>query len=411
MPEISRRGQIVPPSPIRKLVPLADAAKARGIHVYHVNIGQPDLPTPEPMRRAVARYAAEVYAYAPSPGIRECREALHAYFCRSLGIDFALEDVMITTAGSEAIQLALGTCLEPGQTVLVPEPLYPNYLGFAALLGVEVRPIPCELETGYHLPPDLERFVVPGTRAILFANPGNPTGAVFTREELERVAELAARHDLFVIADEVYREIVYERPSLSILQMEEIGERAIVIDSLSKRYSACGIRIGALVSRNRAVMEAFGRFAMARLSSPALGQVAAAAIAEIPDDYFDTVRATYRARRDAVVTALRTIPGVECYVPEGALYTMARLPVADSEDFTRFLLTSFELDGETTMLTPGNGFFVTPGRGVDDVRVAFVLQEAHMRRAMEIMAAGLAAYRARALNGAAAGTRQMPSKT
>jgi aspartate aminotransferase len=252
--------------------------------------------------------------------------------------------------------------------------------------------------------------VVPGTRAILFANPGNPTGAVFRRDEIERVAALANAHDLYVIADEVYREIVFSGEPLSILQFESIGERAIVIDSLSKRYSACGIRIGALVSRNRTFMEAVGRFAMARLSAPCLGQVAAAAIADIDDTFFTEVRETYRRRRDAVLGALRAIPGVTCYEPEGALYTMARLPVDDAEDFARFLLTSFDLDGETTMVSPGNGFYKTAGQGLNEVRVAFVLGERHMRRAMEIVGAGLAAYSARAGAAGTSATGHTPSK-
>ncbi len=395
MPKLSHRGATAPPSPIRKLLPLANAARERGLHVYHVNIGQPDLPTPAPMRQAVAKYTGETYAYSPAPGDPKCRAAFHDYFCTSLGIDFDLEDILVTTGGSEAIQFALGATVNPGETVLIPEPLYPNYLGYAKLLGIEVAPIPCSLDNGYHLPENLSRFVVPGTRAILFANPGNPTGTVYRRDELEAIARLAEEHDLYVIADEVYRELIFSGTAHSILQMAEIGRRGIVIDSLSKRFSACGIRVGAMISRNPEIMDAVGRFAMARLSPPAMGQIAAAAMSEMGDEFLTEIRETYRRRRDVVVAALRAIPGVTCYEPEGALYTMARLPVADAEDFARFLLTSFDLDGATTMVAPGNGFYQTPGSGENELRVAFVLNENDLLQAIKVIGAGLTAYQQR----------------
>lgn len=406
MPDISRRARLAPPSPIRRLMPLAEAARRRGIHVHHLNIGQPDLPTPAPMRAALARYRDEVLAYGPSDGIPACRAALRRYYA-DLGIPVDDSELIVTTAGSEAILFSLAACVNPGETVLIPEPLYANYLGFATVLGIEVRPIPCTVENGYHLPLDLGRYATPGARAIVFANPGNPTGTVYGEEELHRVAELARQHDLFVIADEVYREFVYEgrNRSASVLELPDLGERAILVDSLSKRYSLCGARVGALVSRNTEVTAAVRRFAMARLSPPVLGQLLAAAAVELGPDYFEEIRTTYRARRDLTVRALRAIPGVTCPEPEGAFYVMARLPVADAESFVRFLLESFAIDGETTMLAPGNGFYATPGGGKSEVRVAYVLAEEKLERALKIVSEGIGAYRARGEPGAARATQ------
>jgi len=393
VPEISRRARLAPPSPIRRLMPMADQARQRGIHVHHLNIGQPDLPTPEPMRAALARYKDEVIAYGPSDGLPACRAALRRYY-GDLGIPVTDPELIVTTAGSEAILFALAAGLNPGETVLIPEPLYANYLGFATVLGVEVRAIPCRVDEGYHLPADLERYVVPGTRALLFANPGNPTGTVYRREEIERLVALAKAHDLFLIADEVYREFVYDGTSrsLSLFEFPGLTDRAIVVDSLSKRYSLCGARIGAILSRNAELMAAVRRFAMARLSPPVIGQHVAAAALELGPGYFAEVRSAYRGRRDVTVRALRAIPGVACPEPEGAFYVMARLPVPDAEDFVRFLLESFSIDGETTMLAPGNGFYHTPGGGADEVRVAYVLEEEKLERALQIVTAGLAAY-------------------
>lgn len=393
MPEISRRARLAPPSPIRRLMPLAEQARQRGIHVHHLNIGQPDLPTPEPMRAALLRYRDEVIAYGPSDGSPACRAALGRYYA-GLGIPVTDPEFIVTTAGSEAILFALAAGLNPGESVLIPEPLYANYLGFATVLGVDVRAIPCRVEDGYHLPADLDRYVVPGTRAILFANPGNPTGTVYGRDELMRLVALARAHDLFLIADEVYREFVYDGStrSVSMLEIPGLAERTIVVDSLSKRYSLCGARIGVILSRNAELMAAVRRFAMARLSPPVIGQHVATAALELGPGYFAEVRAAYRGRRDVTVEALRAIPGVTCPLPEGAFYVMARLPIPDAEDFVRFLLESFSVDGETTMLAPGNGFYHTPGGGEDEVRVAYVLAEEKLARALRIVTVGLAAY-------------------
>jgi aspartate aminotransferase len=392
--QLSQRARLAPPSPIRKLVPLADAAKARGVRVYHLNIGQPDIPTPEAMWEAVRQAKIEVLSYSPSGGIPEFLAALRRYYARH-GIELGVEHLITTTAGSEAILFALGVVCDPGDEVLIPEPLYANYNGYAALLGVRVVPVAARPEDGYALPPRaaLEARITERTRAILLCNPCNPTGRVYTREELETVADLARRHDLFFISDEVYREFCYaDQAPVSVLRLPEIAERAIMVDSLSKRFSVCGARIGCLASRNRDVIAAAMKFAQARLSPPTLGQIMGIAGLELPPTYFDATVAEYRRRRDVVLEELARIPGVVCQPPQGAFYIMAKLPVSDAEDFVRWMLTDFALDGETTMMAPGNGFYATPGEGRSEVRIAYVLEEAKLRRAMRIVAAGLGAY-------------------
>jgi len=404
VPELSGRARLAPPSPIRRLAPLAEAARARGIHVHHLNIGQPDLATPDPMRAALGKFQDETIAYGPAEGLPACRTAWRQYYTEA-GLPLSDSEFVVTTAGSEALLFALAAVANPGDRVLVPEPLYANNLGFATLLGIEVVPIPCTVEDGYHLPENLASYLAPRTRAILYANPGNPTGTVYRRRELERIAALAEEHDLFVIADEVYREFVYAGAepgsgvlasgrSLSVLELEGLEERAILVDSFSKRYSLCGARIGAIASRNPELMAAVRRFAMARLSPPVLGQLVAAAAVELGADYFATVRTSYRRRRDLAVKALRAIPGVSCPEPEGAFYVMARLPIPDAEAFVKFLLESFAIDGETTMLAPANGFYATPGAGQSEVRVAYVLEEERLARALRIVAEGLRAFQA-----------------
>ena len=402
MPKLSHRARVAPPSPIRRLMPLADAARRRGITVHHLNIGQPDLPTPEPMLAALRDFREEVLAYGPAEGLPACRAAWRRYYAGA-GFEIADPEILVTTAGSEAILFALAAATNPGDRVLIPEPLYANYLGYATLLGIEVTPVPCAVEDGYHLPADLEAQVDSRTRAILYANPGNPTGTVYRKDELERLAALATDRDLFLIADEVYREFVYSAPgdvngvvppgrALSVLELAGLEERAIVVDSMSKRFSLCGARVGAIVSRNPELMDAVKRFAMARLSPPVLGQIVAAAADEVGPEYFAAIRTTYRARRDLTVAALRAIPGVRCPEPEGAFYVMARLPVPDAEAFVRFLLESFAIDGETALLAPGNGFYATSGAGRDEVRVAYVIGEEKLTRALRIVTEGLAAF-------------------
>ena len=391
---LSQRAQTAPPSPIRKLVPLADAAKRRGIHVYHLNIGQPDIPTPRVMWDAIRKAKIEVLDYSPSGGIPAFRQALIAYY-RRWGHEIAPEHLLVTTAGSEAILFAMAIVCDPGDEVIISEPFYANYNGYAALLGVKVVPVTSRPENGYALPSraELESRLGPRTRAIILCNPSNPTGRVYTREELDVLVDLARQRDLVLIADEVYREFCYaaERP-LSILGYPEIADRAIMVDSISKRFSACGARIGCLVARNPQLIASAMKFAQARLSPPTLGQIMGAAAYAMPPSYFDEVLAEYRHRRDVLMEELARIPGVVCQVPQGAFYAMPKLPVPDAEDFVRWMLTDFSLDGETTMMAPGNGFYATPGAGHSEVRIAYVLKEEHLRRAMKVVSEGLRVY-------------------
>ena len=392
MANVSKRGSGAPASPIRKLVPYADAAKARGVRVYHLNIGQPDIETPPVMRQALQDYGETVIAYGPSAGDAPFRDFLFDYY-RALGAPLEPGELVVCTGGSEAVSFAFSACLDHGDEILVPDPMYANYLGFGGVLGNPVVPIPTDVEAGYHLPDDLDRFVTPRTRAVLLCNPCNPTGAVYTEAEVGRVVDLCVRHDLFLIADEVYREFVYDGPTArSVLTWPELGDRAVVVDSLSKRYSLCGARIGCIVSRNRGVMAAVNKIAQARLSPPALAQVVAARAADVGPAYFEGVKAEYRRRRDVVYEALAAVDGVVVHRPEGAFYQMARLPVADSEAFVRFMLEDFQLDGATAMVAPGGGFYAAPGTGTDEVRIAYVLNVDDLRAAMATLAAGLAAF-------------------
>ena len=395
MVSASNRGQSAPSSPIRKLVPYADRARARGIEVFHLNIGQPDIETPEVMREALKHYAPEVIAYGPSGGDAPFRAFLTDYYAK-LGVSLSPSDLLVTTGGSEAVLFAFAACLDAGDEILVPDPMYANYMGYATMLGNNVRPLPTRVEEGYHLPEALAEHITPATKAVLLCNPANPTGAVYSPEEVERIIALACEHDLFVIADEVYREFVYDGPTArSVLTYPELEERAVVVDSLSKRFSLCGARIGCLVSKNAQVMAAAMKFAQARLSPPALAQVVATEARALPASYFDAVKAEYRRRRDVVYESLQSIEGVVAHRPEGAFYQMARLPVDDSEAFVRFMLEDFSLDGQTTMVAPGGGFYAKAGRGNDEVRIAYVLNEADLARAMHILAEGLKAYNAR----------------
>jgi aspartate aminotransferase len=403
--QLSQRSRLAPPSPIRKLVPLADQAKAGGARVYHLNIGQPDIPTPEVMWEALRSARIEVLSYSPSGGIPEFVAALQRYYERQ-GQTLGREELIVTTAGSEAILFALAVVCDPGDEVIIPEPFYANYNGYATLLGVRVVPVTSVAEDGYALPAreQIEARITPRTRAILLCSPCNPTGRIYTREEFATLVDLARRHDLYFIADEVYREFCYaDTPPVSVLSFPEIADRAIMVDSLSKRFSVCGARIGCLVSRNREVVAAAMKFAQARLSPPTLGQLMGVAALDLPPAYHTQVTQEYRRRRDAVIEELAAMPGVVCRTPQGAFYIMAKLPVDDAEDFVRWLLTDFRLDGETTMVAPGNGFYATPGAGANEVRIAYVLEVDKLRRAMRIMAAGLRAYRAAA--AASPGTR------
>jgi len=393
--QLSQRAQLAPPSPIRKLVPLADEAKRRGIRVFHLNIGQPDIPTPKPMWQALAQAGIEVLDYSPSGGIPAFRQGLIAYYHR-WGHEVAPEQLLVTTAGSEGILFTLATVCDPGDEVIIPEPFYANYNGYATLLGVRVVPITCSPENGYALPSraQLEDKVGPRTRAFILCNPSNPTGRVYTAAEMEMLVGLVRERDLVLIGDEVYREFCYadERP-ISVLSFPEIADRAVMVDSISKRFSACGARVGCMVSRNAQIIASAMKFAQARLSPPTLGQIMGAAAYAMAPSYFDEVLVEYRRRRDVLMDELARIPGVVCQVPQGAFYAMPKLPVENAEDFVRWMLTDFSLDGETTMMAPGNGFYATPGAGRSEVRIAYVLKEEHLRRAMRVVSEGLRAYR------------------
>jgi aspartate aminotransferase len=393
-PQLSERARVAPPSPIRKLVPLADEARRRGVHVHFLNIGQPDIETPASVLDAVRRADLKVLAYSPSQGTAEYRAALTEYYARH-GIRLSSDEILVTTAGSEAILFALACVTNPGDEVLIPEPLYANYLGFAAMLETRVVPLTCSVENGYRLPPmgEIERKIGPKTRAILYCNPGNPTGTICTHDEITGLVELSRRHNLFLIADEVYREFVYEGDGPTpILTLSGLDDRAIMVDSISKRVSACGARIGCLATRNRELMAAALKFAQARLSPPTFGQILGEAAARLPDTYFAEMVAEYRRRRDAVHTALQAMPGVVAGRPHGAFYEMARFPVDDAEKFVIWMLTEFQADGETTFLAPGSGFYATPGLGTKEARIAFVLNVGALDRAMAVLARGLQSY-------------------
>ncbi len=392
--QLSNRVESAPQSPIRKLVPFADAAKARGNKVYHLNIGQPDIPTPQVMWDAVAKPGIEVLSYSPSGGIPVLREALIKYYDR-YNIPIEPGHLLVTTAGSEAILFALASLCDPGDEVVVSEPFYANYNGYGALLNVGIKSVMASPEDGYALPPVeiLESKITSRTKAIMICNPCNPTGRVYTREEMDSLVALAVKHDLAVISDEVYREFCYtDETPISILSYPEIADSAVMVDSISKRFSACGARIGCLVSRNSTFIDGAMKFAQSRLSPPTLGQLMGAAAYNLPPTYFDDVIETYRQRRDAIIEELEKIPGVICQKPQGAFYVFAKLPVEDADDFAQWMLTDFSDNNETVMVAPGSGFYATPGQGLSEVRIAYVLEEKLCRRAMQLLAMGLKAY-------------------
>ncbi len=389
----SRRALDMPPSPIRKLVPFADEAKRKGIKIYHLNIGQPDIPTPPEFMNAVRNYREEVLAYGHSKGSREFLSALVEYYGRQ-GIRVSEADIQVTTGGSEAIIFAMICVADAGDEIIVFEPFYTNYNGFARMADVELVPVTLQAETGFHLPSreQIEQKITPRTRAMLICSPNNPTGTVYTRDEMEMIAQIAKERDLFVLSDEVYREFIYEGEHTSIMHIDGISDRAVLLDSVSKRFSACGARIGCLVSKNQAVVDAALRMGQARLCSPSIEQHGATAALSLPKDYFDRMAAEYRRRRDTVYDELMKIQGVVCLKPNGAFYIMAKLPVADIEDFARWMLTDFNLDGETTMIAPGPGFYATPGKGQDEARIAYVLNVDDLKRAMRALAQGVETY-------------------
>ncbi len=396
MPSISWRARIVQASPIRKLKPLADQAKHAGKKVYHVNIGQPDIPTPKEYFDGIRQAAQGVLAYSPSQGLDETLDALSEYY-RTFDIHLSRDELIVTTGGSEAITFALLAATDVGDAILVPEPFYTNYNSYAQITGIQIVPIETRAEDGFRLPDRkyIEAKITPKTKAILFCNPGNPTGVVYTRAELEMLAEIARAHNLYLISDEVYREFTYDgAQAISILQLSGIEDRAILVDSISKRFSACGARVGVIASKNASVMESALKFAQARLSPPTLEQAGLVHLLR-SSHYQKFVRemiAEFARRRDLVYSELQKMPGVLCPKPQGAFYVIARLPVEDAEHFARWLLTDFALENETVMLAPAAEFYATPGKGRDEVRIAYVLNTDALKKAMRILREGLQAY-------------------
>lgn len=398
IPGLSKRGVSMPASPIRRLAPLAAAARAAGRTVYNLNIGQPDVATPRPILDRIRGYDAAYVPYGPSQGLPELVEALRGYY-RGVGVDLAIEEIFVTTAGSEALLFTLGAVCDPGDEVIVFEPFYTNYNGFAAMIGVVPVPVTTRAEEGYHLPDRaaIEAKLTPRTRAILVCSPNNPTGTVYRDDEMAMLAAICRERGLYLVADEVYREFVYggSGRAPSALTLPGMERHVVVVDSVSKRYSLCGVRVGNIATRNREVLDAVLRFGQARLCPPTLGQYACVALTEVPESYFAAVREEYRRRRDVVFEALSALPGVLVRRPEGAFYLCARIPVDDANAFAEFMIRDFELGGETVLVAPADGFYATPGLGKSEVRIAYVLEEAKLRRAMDVFTAALTAYRPR----------------
>ena len=399
MPQISTKGRIMPPSPIRKLAPFAEQAKSRGIKVYHLNIGQPDIPTPKIGMEAVRHNDLSVVEYSHSMGIESLRKQLAQYY-QDRGIMVDHNQIMITNGGSEAISMTMMACLNHYEDVIVPEPFYANYYGFSTVAGVGLKPLKSVIETDFALPPveDLELMINAATRAIMICNPNNPTGYLYSRAELEKLAEIAIKHDLFLISDEVYREFCYDgNKHYSIMEISGLEKHAVLIDSMSKRFSACGIRVGALVTRNRELMNTVLKFAQARLSPPTFGQILAEAALTSPQEYYDAVHDEYIERRNALVNGLNQIPGVYSPMPKGAFYTMARLPVDDADKFAQWMLSDFQYNRQTVMLAPGSGFYSTPGLGKNEVRLAYVINKTDIEHAVECLARALEIYPGRTI--------------
>ncbi|MCU0403270.1 MAG: pyridoxal phosphate-dependent aminotransferase [Chitinophagaceae bacterium] len=393
MPQISERGFAMPASPIRKLVPFAEAAKKRGTRVFHLNIGQPDIATPQIMMDAIRNSDIKVVEYSHSAGNESYRRKLTGYY-KSVGVDVTHNQIIITTGGSEAILFGFMACLDPGDEVIIPEPFYANYNGFAISAGVKVVPVTSSIETGYGLPPiqDFEKLITERTKAIVICNPNNPTGYLYSRKELELLKEIVVKHNLYLFSDEAYREFCYTGELLSVLQMEGADENLVVMDTISKRYSACGARLGALVTKNQSVLDAVMKFAQARLSPPTFAQIAGEAALDLPADYFTETKAEYLRRRDLLVSRLNKMEGVFCPNPGGAFYAMAKLPIDDSDAFCQWLLEEFEYNGQTVMLAPATGFYGTPGLGKQEVRLAYVLNVEALDAAMNCLEQALKVY-------------------
>ncbi len=394
MPNVSERGRVMPASPIRKLVPLADEAKRRGVKVYHLNIGQPDLPSPPQAFEALKHIDRTVLEYSPSAGLPSLRARLAEYYHR-YRIPVEAEDIIITSGGSEAVLFAFMACLDPGDEIIVPEPAYANYMAFAISAGAVIKTVTASIDNGFALPPveEFEALITPRTKGILICNPNNPTGYLYTRREMEALRDLVLKHDLFLFSDEVYREFTYTgAPYISAFHLEGIEDRVVLIDSVSKRYSECGIRIGAIITRHKELKESIMKFCQARLSPPLLGQIVAeASVSASPEYLLDTYN-EYVERRNFMVDGLNRIPGVYSPIPMGAFYTVARLPVPDAEEFCRWCLTEFEHEGATVFMAPASGFYTKLGAGKDQVRLAYVLNKEDLASALRVLKAALDTY-------------------
>lgn len=394
MLEISDKGKSVPASPIRKLVPYADRAKEKGIRVFHLNIGQPDIATPEIALEVVRRMQISVIEYTASAGNHTLRSKLAGYY-QKLGIHITEDDILITTGGSEAILFAFMSTLNEGDEIIIPEPFYANYTAFAIMVGANIKTVTARIEDNFALPPisEFEKLITPRTKGIVIINPNNPTGYLYSKEELEELAKLVKKHNLYLYSDEVYRRYCYDGlKHFSVMNLPGIEQNTILFDSMSKRYSECGIRVGAIISRNRDILDASLKFGMARLCPPALGQIAAEASLDTSEEYFQKVYEEYIKRRDFMVAALNKMPGVVCPTPKGAFYSIVKLPVDDADKFAQWLLEEFDHNGQTIMLAPASGFYHTPGLGKNEVRIAYVLKISDLQKAMEVLAEALKVY-------------------
>jgi Aspartate/tyrosine/aromatic aminotransferase len=399
MPDISKKAQTMPSSPIRKLVPFSDEAEAKGVHVYHLNIGQPDIATTQYAIDAVRKYDEKVIKYTPSAGTLSYRKKLCEYYDR-VGIHVQPDDIIVTNGGSEALMIAFHTIMDPDDEIIIPEPFYANYNGFAVNSGVKVKPIYSSIETNFALPPisDFEKVITPHTKAILICNPNNPTGYLYSEEELETLRQIALKYDLFLIADEVYREFCYDGAiHHSVMHLKGVDDKVILVDSVSKRFSACGIRVGRMVTKNKEVISAAMKIAQARLSPPTYGQVAGEAALDTPLSYFNDIVKEYVKRRNVCVEGINKIEGAYCPCPKGAFYIVAHLPIDDSDKFCKWMLTDYNYEGKTVMMAPASGFYSTPGLGKQEVRISYCLNCDELRDAMSILNKALAVYPGRTL--------------
>jgi len=383
----------MPASPIRKLVPFAEIAKSKGIHVHHLNIGQPDIETPPSMIQAVKDADVKILAYSHSAGNESYRKKLVGYY-KKAGIEVAFDQIIVTTGGSEGIVFGMMACMDFGDEIIIPEPFYANFSGFAVMAGIKIIPITSHIETGFALPPisEFEKLITPKTKGILICNPNNPTGYLYSKEEMQSLEDICLRNNLFLFSDEAYREFCYDGVATSAMQLKRIPDHVVLFETISKRYSACGARIGALITKNKLVYDAVMKFAQARLSPPGLAQILAEAAIDLPDNYFEITKAAYLSRRNLVVERLNNMPGVFCPTPGGAFYVIAKLPIDDGDTFCQWLLESFSYKGQTLMLAPASGFYITPGLGKNEVRIAYVINNEEINEAMDCLEEALKVY-------------------